>query len=115
MTCQHDDLFYTLRIKYRLYANRMVLAWLNYYNHDQDSQQVFDMIAAEIDNCPGCWRRIAEYLAGLSMEYLTGRAAVQDSCVDEESNAETAAAITEKRIARLLDPPRPLRRAHGRR
>jgi hypothetical protein len=104
MTCQHNDPIDPIRLRYRLSAHRMVLAWLNNVGLDgHDSKQVFDLIATEIGNCPGCWRRIAEYLAGLSMEYLTGLIAVQDGCVDEGANAEKAATKTEERIAKGLD------------
>jgi len=103
MTCQHPQVVDGV-LRYRLNACRMVLAWLNDYRlHDHDSAQVFNMIAAEIGDCPGCWRRIAEYAAGLAMEYLTGRIAVQDGCGDEEANAEKAAAVIERRIARGLE------------
>jgi hypothetical protein len=98
MACRHHE-----TLKYRVQANRLILAWLNDVRpDDHDCTTVCDMISTEIGDCPGCWRDIALYLSGLSMEYLTGRIAIQDGCVDEMLNAEKAAAITEARLARAL-------------
>jgi len=41
-------------------AWRLILAWLP---HDDDTRQ---LISDEIGDCPGCWRNVAEDLAGIT-------------------------------------------------
>lgn len=85
MTCRHHpERFRALRV----YANRLILARLD------DNDYTSDMIAAEIADCPSCWRDIAVYLAALASEHLV------EACGDDEA---AALSVTEDRIASALD------------
>ncbi len=78
MTCRHNNLR-----SLRVHAYRLILNRLDDTNND-------DMIALEIADCPGCWQRIAVYLASLTSEDLV------EACGGDEAAAiaEIEARIT---------------------
>lgn len=95
----HNECGDGISLRHSIIAHRMVLGCLNAIEVNQDLHEVPAIIAAEIHDCPICWREIAAYLAGLA---ATGEIAMQDGD-DWEANAAKAANRIEARIATRLD------------
>ncbi|MGO9350833.1 MAG: hypothetical protein ACLP3C_08405 [Mycobacterium sp.] len=71
-------------------AERLILANLNDDDEEAISKHAEDTIAAEVGDCPHCWRIIAEYLASAAATYLSGHLGLDEAISHVEQNVADA-------------------------
>jgi hypothetical protein len=67
-------------VHYDALAERLILTCLT------DDVQARDIIAAEINDCPHCWRAIAEQLAETITDNLKGELGTDDAIAQTQAN-----------------------------